>query len=155
MLILITALLSGLIFGLGLILSGMTDPAKVLAFLDIAGSWDPSLALVMLGAISVGFFAFRAAQQRGHTLLAAPLHLPASRVIDRRLILGSLLFGFGWGLAGLCPGPGLVLAASGYSAGIIFVTAMLLGMAVFDWLEKYHQTDSKLNDRQPENIGRQ
>jgi len=155
MLILITALLSGLIFGLGLILSGMTDPAKVLAFLDIAGPWDPSLALVMLGAISVGFFAFRTAKQRGHTLLAAPLHLPVSRVIDRRLILGSLLFGSGWGLAGLCPGPGLVLAASGHSAGIIFVTAMLLGMAVFDWLEKYHRTDSKLNDRQPENIGRQ
>lgn len=155
MFILITALLSGLIFGLGLILSGMTDPAKVLAFLDVTGSWDPSLALVMLGAISIGFFAFRAAKQHGQTLLSAPLRLPVSHVIDHRLILGSLLFGAGWGLAGLCPGPGLVLAASGHSAGIVFVTAMLLGMAVFDGLEKYRQADSKPDDRQSENIGRQ
>jgi uncharacterized membrane protein YedE/YeeE len=152
MIILAVALLSGLVFGLGLILSGMTDPAKVLAFLDVAGSWDPSLALVMLGAISIGFFAFRAAKRRGQTLLSTPLRLPVSRTIDHRLVLGSLLFGIGWGLAGLCPGPGLVLAASGHSAGIVFVTAMLLGMAVFDGLERYRQ---KRSDRQPENIGRQ
>ncbi|ABI60732.1 YeeE/YedE family protein [Nitrosomonas eutropha] len=155
MLILIAALLSGLIFGLGLILSGMTDPAKVLAFLDVAGSWDPSLALVMLGAISIGFLAFRAAKQRGQTLLSAPLHLPVSHTIDRRLILGSLLFGAGWGLAGLCPGPSLVLAASGHSGAIIFMMAMLLGMIIFDRLEKYRQAVSKPNDRQQKNIGRE
>ncbi len=155
MFIVIIALFSGLIFGLGLILSGMTDPAKVLAFLDVTGSWDPSLALVMLGAVSIGFFAFRAAQRRGQTLLTTPLHLPVSRTIDRRLILGSLLFGIGWGLVGLCPGPGLVLAASGHSAGIVFVTAMLLGMAIFDKLESYRQTNSKSNDRQQESISRQ
>lgn len=153
MFILIAALFSGLIFGLGLILSGMTNPAKVLAFLDIFGAWDPSLALVMLGAISIGFFAFRVARQRGQTLLSTSLHLPISHKIDRRLILGSLLFGVGWGLSGLCPGPGLVLAASGHLAGIVFVIAMLLGMAMFDWLEKYCQPDVTLNNQQQKNIG--
>lgn len=152
MLVIIAALFSGLIFGLGLILSGMINPAKVLAFLDVAGSWDPSLALVMLGAISIGFFAFRWARQRGQTLLSTPLHLPTSHVIDHRLILGSLLFGIGWGLSGLCPGPGLVLAASGQLAGIIFVIAMLAGMAVFDWLEKYRNTH--LDHLQQKNIGK-
>lgn len=136
MLIYFTALFSGLIFGIGLILSGMTDPAKVLAFLDVAGLWDPSLAFVMLGAIGVALFAFQLAKQRGHTLLSVPIQLPETRVIDRRLVLGSLLFGAGWGLAGICPGPGLVLAASGYSGAIVFVIAMLLGMSLFHWLEK-------------------
>lgn len=148
MLITFVALFSGLIFGLGLILSGMTDPAKVLSFLDVAGSWDPSLMFVMLGAISIGFFAFRSAKQRGRTLLSAPVHLPGTRTIDLRLILGSLLFGMGWGLAGICPGPGLILAASGETGGIIFVIAMLLGMFVFDLLEKHRRTDSNLNHRQ-------
>jgi len=154
MLIPFAALLSGLIFGLGLVLSGMTDPAKVLSFLDVAGPWDPSLMFVMLGAISIGFFAFRAAKRRGRTLLSTPIHLPGTCTIDLRLVLGSLLFGMGWGLAGICPGPGLVLAASGHTGGIVFVVAMLLGMLIFDLLEKYRQSDSNLNHRQPGNIER-
>lgn len=154
MLIPFTALLSGLLFGLGLILSGMTNPAKVLSFLDVAGQWDPSLMFVMLGAISIGFFAFRAVKRRGRTLLSTSLHLPGARTVDLRLILGSLLFGMGWGLAGICPGPGLVMAASGHTGGILFVVAMVLGMFIFDLLEKYHQSDSNLNYRQPRNIER-
>lgn len=136
MLIQLIALLSGLIFGVGLILSGMVNPAKVLAFLDVTKQWDPSLAFVMAGAIGVGFFAFRLAKKRGQTLLASPLHLPTSNILDRRLILGSIAFGVGWGMAGICPGPGLVLAASGHSGAIIFVAAMLSGMVIFDQLEK-------------------
>ncbi len=154
MLILFTALLSGLIFGLGLIQSGMTDPAKVLSFLDVTGQWDPSLIFVMLGAISIGVFAFRTVKQRGRTLLSAPIHLPGIRTVDLRLILGSLLFGAGWGLAGICPGPGLVLAASGHTGGIVFAVAMLLGMFIFDLLEKHRQSDSNVNYRQPGNIER-
>lgn len=154
MLVPFAAFLSGLIFGLGLILSGMTDPAKVLSFLDVAGPWDPSLMFVMLGAISIGFFAFRVAKQRGQTLLSTSVHLPGIRTVDLRLILGSLLFGMGWGLAGICPGPGLVLAASGNVEGIVFVVAMLLGMLIFDLLEKHHQSGSNLNYRQPGNIER-
>ncbi len=154
MLIILVALFSGLVFGLGLILSGMTDPAKVLSFLDVTGSWDPSLMFVMLGAISIGFFAFRIAKQRGRTLLSTPIPLPGSRTIDLRLILGSLLFGVGWGLAGICPGPGLVLAASGEVGGVIFVVAMLLGMFIFDWLEKRRQAELNLHHRQQENIER-
>lgn len=145
MLIHITALFSGLIFGTGLILSGMVNPAKVLAFLDITGQWDPSLALVMAGAIGVGFFAFRTAGHRRQTILASPLHLPDTNTIDSRLILGSLTFGLGWGMAGICPGPGLVLAASGHFGAIIFVASMLLGMMIFDVLEKHRSTGSVLN----------
>lgn len=152
MLILLVALFSGLIFGLGLILSGMTDPTKVLAFLDVAGQWDPTLIFVMLGAISVGFFAFRVAKQRGQTVFSTPIRLPGNRTVDLRLILGSLLFGVGWGLAGICPGPGLILAASGHTGGLVFVLAMLLGMFIFDLLERCCQTDSNINHRQQEVI---
>lgn len=130
------ALISGIVFGIGLIVSDMFNPAKVLGFLDIAGQWDPSLIFVMAGAISVGFFAFRMVKQRGKTLLATPLYLPDSKMIDARLIFGSMLFGVGWGIAGICPGPALVLAGSGYVEGIIFVIAMLTGMAIFEQLEK-------------------
>jgi uncharacterized membrane protein YedE/YeeE len=136
MILQLVALLSGIAFGIGLILSGMVNPAKVLAFLDITGQWDPSLAFVMAGAVLVGYFAFKSAKRRGQTLLSAPIHLPTSSKVDSRLILGSLVFGIGWGLAGICPGPGLVLAASGHSGAIVFVVAMLLGMLIFDRLEK-------------------
>lgn len=152
MLIPLIALFSGLIFGLGLILSGMTDPAKVLAFLDVAGQWDPTLMFVMLGAISVGFFAFRVAKQRSQTIFSAPVRLPGNRTVDLRLVLGSLLFGMGWGLAGICPGPGLILAASGHTGGLVFVLAMLLGMFIFDLLERRRQADSNINHRQQEVI---
>jgi uncharacterized membrane protein YedE/YeeE len=130
------AFVAALIFGLGLIISGMSDPAKVLGFLDLAGNWDPSLAFVMLGAIAVAAPAFALARKRGRTLDGQPLSLPATRNIDRRLIGGSLLFGIGWGLAGICPGPALVLLGQGNARGLLFVVSMLAGMFVFEWLER-------------------
>jgi hypothetical protein len=131
-----TAALAGLVFGLGLILSGMVDPAKVQGFLDLAGRWDPSLALVMVGAIAVAAAGFALAGHRKASLLGGPLHLPGVRHIDRRLVGGSLLFGLGWGLAGLCPGPALVSLGTGQLKAWAFVGAMLAGMAVFEWLER-------------------
>ncbi|NJM31649.1 MAG: hypothetical protein HC848_00570 [Limnobacter sp.] len=129
------AFLCGLLFGLGLVLSGMTNPAKVLGFLDVFGLWDPSLALVMAGAISVGVFAFAWAKKRSTTLLGGAMQLPATNQINKRLIAGSLLFGAGWGLAGFCPGPGIVSLGLGYAKGAVFVLFMLLGMGFFEWLE--------------------
>jgi hypothetical protein len=128
----ISEFLVGLLFGLGLILSGMTDPGKVLGFLDISGMWDPSLALVMAGAIAVGFFAFAIAKKRTVNFLGGALHLPKSNQIDKPLVIGATLFGAGWGLAGFCPGPGLVSLASGQTKGAMFVVFMLLGMHLFE-----------------------
>ena len=136
MLIHIIALLAGLIFGLGLIMSGMVNPDKVQDFLDMSGSWDPSLLLVMGGAIAVGLLAFTLAKRRNETFLGAPINMPTSRVIDKRLVLGSLAFGIGWGLAGICPGPGIVLVGSGNAQGMVFVAAMLVGMGTFELLER-------------------
>lgn len=147
------ALLSGLIFGLGLILAGMANPAKVLAFLDVAGAWDPSLALVMGGAAGVASLAFAVARGRHRSYLGAKMQIPGSRVIDRRLVLGSLAFGIGWGMAGICPGPALVLLGSGSAKGIVFVGTMLLGMGIFAMLERDHVTGkskpAKTGDAQP------
>ncbi len=128
----ITEFLVGLLFGLGLILSGMTDPGKVLGFLDLAGAWDPSLAFVMGGAIAVGFFAFAAARQRTAAFLGGAMHLPTASAIDRRLVVGSLVFGAGWGLAGFCPGPALVSAGAGHWQAWLFTAAMLAGMALHE-----------------------
>ena len=130
------ALITGLVFGLGLMLSGMANPAKVMAFLDLAGAWDPSLAFVMGGAIAVGLVGFGWLKQRTTTLLGEPLALPANRQIDRRLVLGSLAFGAGWGLAGYCPGSALVSAAMGQWQALVFVAAMLAGMGLFEMLER-------------------
>jgi uncharacterized protein len=127
--------LLGLLFGLGLLLAGMTNPAKVLAFLDLAGAWDPSLALVMGGGIVVGLGAFTLAKRRQRTLLGGPLMLPTATAMDRRLLGGSALFGVGWGLAGFCPGPAVVSLGLGDARVVIFVAAMLVGMAVFEMLE--------------------
>jgi uncharacterized membrane protein YedE/YeeE len=124
--------LVGLLFGLGLILSGMTDPGKVQGFLDLAGAWDPSLAFVMGGAVVVGFFAFALARRRTTAFLGGAMHLPASREIDRRLVIGSVVFGIGWGLAGFCPGPALVSLGAGHWQALVFALAMLAGMAVHD-----------------------
>lgn len=132
----ITSLIAGLLFGFGLILSGMTNPAKVLGFLDISGRWDPSLMLVMLGALAVSFFAFRYAKKREKSLLNQAINLPVTKQIDRRLMIGSLLFGAGWGLAGYCPGPALTSLLSGNLAPVIFVLAMLAGMAVHEVMER-------------------
>jgi hypothetical protein len=131
----ISEFLVGLLFGLGLIVAGMTDPGKVLAFLDLAGAWDPSLAFVMGGAILVGLLAFTIAKQRTTTFLGEAMHLPTARDIDRRLVLGSLLFGAGWGIAGFCPGPAIVTAGSGEPKAILFVLAMLAGMWIFELAE--------------------
>ena len=131
-----TSLLAGLVFGLGLIVSGMANPAKVLGFLDLTGAWDPSLALVMAGAIAVSFFAFLFARNRTRSLIGADMKLPDARQIDRRLVIGSTVFGIGWGVAGFCPGPGLVGLGMGEVKALVFVAAMLVGMVVFALFEK-------------------
>jgi uncharacterized membrane protein YedE/YeeE len=123
---------SGLIFGLGLILAGMTDPLKVKGFLDLAGAWDPSLALVMGGAIGLGVFAFARAKGRERSWTGSPMEIPAISTIDGRLITGGVLFGVGWGVAGFCPGPALVALGSGMGSAGVFVAAMLLGMVLHD-----------------------
>ena len=128
------ALLSGLIFGFGLILAGMANPAKVLAFLDIT-AWDPSLALVMGGAIAVGFVAFKIAGKRASSFLGLPMNIPTSRVIDKRLVICALVFGIGWGLAGICPAPAFVLLGTGSIKGIVFLISMLVGMGIFELIE--------------------
>lgn len=130
------AIASGLIFGLGLIASGMTQPAKVKAFLDVYGLWDPSLALVMGGAIAVASIAFAVARRRRTAWNGDPLQIPTRTTIDVRLIGGGVLFGIGWGLAGFCPGPALVAASSGWVEAWIFTGAMLIGMGVHDWATK-------------------
>lgn len=135
----LSALLVGLIFGVGLILGGMTNPAKVIGFLDLFGNWDPSLAFVMGGAISVGLLAFRIAGGRPTSLLGEPMRLPTRDDIDKRLIVGSLVFGAGWGLAGFCPGPALVALGTGSLKATIFAASMLTGMAVFELIERSRQ----------------
>jgi uncharacterized membrane protein YedE/YeeE len=124
--------LAGLLFGLGLILAGMTDPGKVQGFLDLAGLWDPSLMFVMGGAILVGIGAFALARRRTTAFLGGAMHLPARKDIDRRLVIGSLVFGAGWGLAGFCPGPALVALGAGHWQALVFTLAMLAGMAIHE-----------------------
>lgn len=136
----------GLIFGLGLIVSGMSNPAKVIGFLDLAGIWDPSLMLVMAGAIAIGIVAFTLARRRERSLLGAPMQLPTARGIDRRLVAGSTLFGIGWGLAGICPGPALVLLGSGSAKGIVFTLALLAGMVLFEVQHRMRQAVSNMSD---------
>lgn len=127
----LAAFASGLVFGLGLILSGMTDPGKVIGFLDLGGNWDPSLAFVMGGAILVGLAAFTVAKRRTVNLLGGAMHLPRASHIDRRLVLGSLAFGIGWGLAGFCPGPALVSLGAGQEQAGVFTVAMLAGILIY------------------------
>jgi len=137
------SLLAGLVFGLGLIVSGMANPAKVLGFLDLAGPWDPSLIFVMAGAIAIGLVAFGSATKRTVSLLGAPMRLPQNRRIDRRLLVGSTLFGLGWGIAGFCPGPGLVALGMGELKAAVFVLAMLAGMGLFELLERRHRVTAR------------
>lgn len=131
----LTAFFAGLIFGLGLLLAGMANPAKVLAFLDVAGAWDPSLALVMGGAIAVAVIPLNWARKSKQSLLGARMQLPVKRELDPRLIGGSLVFGVGWGIAGICPGPAVAILLTGHWQIIIFVLAMLAGMYLFSALE--------------------
>jgi len=132
----VSAFIVGLLFGIGLIVAGMTDPGKVQAFLDLAGRWDPSLAFVMGGAILVGLVAFRFAGTRERSMLGEAMRLPTASRIDRRLVLGSLAFGAGWGLAGFCPGPALASLATGGDKVLVFTGAMLAGMVAFEFLER-------------------
>ncbi len=133
----LVSFLLGLLFGLGLIISGMSNPAKVQGFLDLAGHWDPSLALVMGGAVGVGLLGFTLVVRRGRSLLGGVLQLPTKTLIDRRLLIGSALFGIGWGLAGICPGPALVLPGAGQLVkGGVFIAAMLAGMLLFSLFER-------------------
>jgi len=130
------AFFAGLVFGIGLLVSGMTDPGKVKGFLDVAGAWDPSLAFVMAGAIAVGFFAFALAKRRAQAFLGGAMRLPQRRDIDGRLVGGSIVFGIGWGLAGFCPGPALVSLGSGEAKAAVFVVGMLAGMLAYTLLER-------------------
>ncbi|MDQ7981672.1 YeeE/YedE family protein [Paraburkholderia sp. SARCC-3016] len=136
----LTALFAGLLFGLGLMVSGMANPAKVLGFLDVAGQWDPSLALVMIGAITIGSLAFSVAKRRDRSYLGLPVQLPASTAITPKLVLGSAAFGVGWGLAGFCPGPALVALGAGYPKAFGFVAAMVAGMVAFEVVERAMST---------------
>lgn len=129
--VILSAFVSGLLFGLGLIVSQMVNPAKVLGFLDIFGNWDPSLAFVMGGAVIVSALGTLIAKRRGVPVLAPRLEIPTRRDLDARLIGGAVLFGVGWGLVGLCPGPALVGLTFGPGKVFVFVAAMILGMAIF------------------------
>jgi uncharacterized membrane protein YedE/YeeE len=131
-----TAFFSGTLFGLGLIVAGMNDPLKVLAFLDVSGRWDPSLALVMLGAISTAAAGFAFATRRRRTLLGVALQLPDRRQVDAPLLVGSVLFGVGWGLSGYCPGPGIVGLWAGSLPAAVFFIAMLFGIEAHAWYEQ-------------------
>ncbi|NLY26759.1 MAG: YeeE/YedE family protein [Alcaligenaceae bacterium] len=128
--------LIGLLFGLGLILSGMGNPGKVIAFLDLAGAWDPSLAFVMGGAVLVAFVAFRIARTRSQAFFGDAMKLPTSRDLDTRLVAGSLVFGVGWGLAGFCPGPAIMSVGAGHVQAAIFVVAMIAGMLIVQLFQK-------------------
>jgi uncharacterized membrane protein YedE/YeeE len=132
----LTSFAAGLLFGLGLLLSGMANPAKVIGFLDLFGAWDPSLAMVMVGAIGTALVPFSLAKVRQRSLLGAPMQLPSKRELDGRLVGGSLLFGVGWGIAGICPGPAIAVLLSGHWQVLLFVLAMLGGMLLFSALER-------------------
>ncbi len=130
----ISSLLAGLVFGLGLVISGMINPAKVQNFLDITGSWDPSLALVMGAALVVTGLGFLVLRRSEKPLFATQFHWPTLQTIDGRLISGSATFGAGWGLAGFCPGPAISAAALGLTPVYVFLAAMMAGIALWRWL---------------------
>jgi len=133
----LVSLASGLIFGLGLVVSQMINPPKVLAFLDVAGEWDPSLAFVMGAAIPVAALGFALAKRRRAPLCAASFSGPTKTAVDSRLVVGSLIFGTGWGLAGFCPGPVLAASLLAGAPALVFLAAMLVGMAAFTMADQY------------------
>ncbi|ETT01092.1 MULTISPECIES: DUF6691 family protein [Providencia] len=132
----IIALVSGILFGLGLLLAGMGNPAKILAFLDITGNWDPSLLVTMAVAMVISGIAFQLVKKRKTSVLNCPLQIPTSKVIDKKLVIGSVLFGLGWGLGGICPGPAILLTGMGLTQGILFALAMIAGMAIFQLFQR-------------------
>lgn len=143
------ALLAGILFGLGLAISGMVNPAKVVGFLDVAGGWDPTLAFVMGGALLVTVPAFRLILNRPRPILADGFALPSKSTLDGRLLGGAGLFGVGWGLSGFCPGPAVAALVTGLTPVIAFVAAMLMGMVLYAWLierpDREHVTPQPAN----------
>ena len=129
---LLSQYLIGVLFGMGLIISGMSNPQKILGFLDLAGTWDPSLIFVMAGAVIVGLGGFYVVSKRTEAFFGGALHIPQRRDISKPLIIGSLIFGAGWGMAGFCPGPAIVALGAGHLKALVFVLAMLAGMALCD-----------------------
>ncbi|MCW2255537.1 putative membrane protein YedE/YeeE [Providencia alcalifaciens] len=132
----ITALISGLLFGIGLILAGMSNPSKILGFLDITGRWDPSLLITMAMAMGVSAIAFKLIKKHQVSVLNCRMQIPINQKIDQPLIIGSILFGIGWGLAGICPGPALLLTGMGITQGVLFTLAMIAGMSIFQIVKK-------------------
>lgn len=131
----IIGLLSGLLFGFGLLISGMTNPAKVQGFLDVFGAWDISLALVMGGGLAVAIIGVQLAKRQRKSWIGTHIELPTKTTINRKLIIGAMLFGIGWGLVGICPGPGIVMLGTGIWQAYVFVPAMIIGMLIYQWLE--------------------
>ena len=128
-------LLAGLLFGIGLLISGMTDPAKVQGFLDVFGAWDISLALVMGGGLIVALVGVQLAKRQQSSWIGTSIDMPSNTTINKKLLIGAMLFGIGWGLVGICPGPGIVLLGTGQWQAYIFIPAMIVGMLMYQWLE--------------------
>ena len=133
----------GVLFGFGLIISGMSNPKKVLGFLDLAGMWDPSLIFVMFGAILVGLAGFYLVKRRSEAFFGGAFHVPTRRDISKPLVVGSFIFGVGWGIAGICPGPAIVVLGTGHLKAFIFLIAMLVGMQICDRFFKAHKIQPK------------
>ena len=131
----IIGLLAGLLFGFGLLISGMTDPVKVQGFLDVFGAWDISLALVMGGGLVVAIIGVQLAKRQGSSWIGTSIDMPTKTIINKKLLIGAMLFGVGWGLVGICPGPGIVLLGTGVWQAYIFIPAMIVGMLIYQWLE--------------------
>lgn len=131
----IIGLLAGLLFGFGLLISGMTDPVKVQGFLDVFGAWDISLALVMGSGLAVAIVGVQLAKRQQTSWIGTSIDMPSKTVITKPLIIGAMLFGIGWGLVGICPGPGIVLLGTGQWQAYVFIPAMILGMLIYQWLE--------------------
>lgn len=131
----IIGLLAGLLFGFGLLISGMTDPVKVQGFLDVFGAWDISLALVMGGGLVVAIVGVQLAQRQQTSWIGTLIEMPTKTTINKKLLIGAMLFGIGWGLVGICPGPGIVLLGTGQWQAYVFIPAMIVGMLVYQWLE--------------------
>ena len=127
--------LAGLLFGFGLLISGMTDPVKVQGFLDVFGAWDISLALVMGGGLAVAIVGVQLARRQRISWVGDDIEMPTKTKITKRLVIGAMLFGIGWGLVGICPGPGIVLLGTGQWQAYVFIPAMIIGMLVYQWLE--------------------
>ena len=128
-------LVAGLLFGFGLLISGMTNPAKVQGFLDVFGAWDISLALVMGGGLAVAIVGVQLARRQRISWIGTSIELPTKTTINKKLLIGAMLFGIGWGLVGICPGPGIVLLGTGVWQAYVFISAMIIGMLIYQWLE--------------------